>query len=101
MSTYTWNPEDYERHSQSQQKWAGELIEKLDLSGTESVLDLGCGDGKVTAEIAKLVSQGSVIGVDSSSSMIELAEKRHPSSQYPNLSFKVMDARELLFDACF
>jgi len=101
MNTYNWNAKDYERNSQAQQIWARELIEKLDLTGTEDVLDLGCGDGKVTAEIAESLSAGSVIGVDNSASMIELAEKHYPSALYQNLSFKVMDACDLSFDGCF
>ncbi len=101
MSTYTWNAEEYEKHSQVQQKWARELIDKLSLTGTEDVLDLGCGDGKVTAELSCSVENGSVIGVDNSTSMIELAVQRYPSSQYSNLSFKVMDAINLSFEECF
>jgi ubiquinone/menaquinone biosynthesis C-methylase UbiE len=40
---------DYAAHSASQQNWARELIVKLKLHGDEQVLDVGCGDGKVTA----------------------------------------------------
>jgi trans-aconitate 2-methyltransferase len=101
MSTYNWNAEDYEKHSQAQQLWARELIEKLALKGMEDVLDLGCGDGKITAEIARCVGNGSVVGVDSSRAMIELAAERYPSSQYTNLSFQVMDASNLTFDEYF
>lgn len=101
MSTYNWNAEDYEKHSQAQQKWAMELIGKLSLQGSEDVLDLGCGDGKVTAEIARLVCDGSVIGVDSSRSMIGLAAGRYPSNSYSNLSFKLMDASHLSFKEYF
>lgn len=101
MQTYNWNSEDYEKHSQAQQKWARELIEKLSLNGSEDVLDLGCGDGKVTAEISNVVCNGSVIGIDNSSSMITLATNQYPIDKYQNLSFKVMDARDLLFEKCF
>jgi trans-aconitate methyltransferase len=101
MGTYAWNAEDYERNSQAQQKWARELIGKLSLKGNEAVLDLGCGDGKVTAEIACAVASGSVIGGDSASAMIELAKVRYPSRHYSNLSFKVLDARHLSFEGCF
>lgn len=101
MSTYTWNAEDYERNSQTQLKWAKELIDKLSLIGTEDVLDLGCGDGKVTVDIARSVNHGSVIGVDNSISMIELAKERYPPNQHSNLSFKVMDATDLTFEECF
>lgn len=101
MNTYNWNAKDYEKSSQAQQKWAEELIEKLRLKGTEDVLDLGCGEGKVTVKIAQQLEKGSVIGIDSASSMIKLATKKYPQSKYPNLSFQVMDARSLLFEKCF
>ena len=95
MNTYSWNAQDYERNSQAQQKWGQEVITKLNLKGTENILDLGCGDGKITVEIAELVSHGSVIGVDNSSQMIALAYKKYSQNQYPNLSFQVMDASAL------
>jgi trans-aconitate methyltransferase len=101
MTTYNWNAKDYKSNSQAQQKWARELIDKLNLTGTEDVLDLGCGDGKVTAEIAQQVYNGSVIGVDSATSMIDLATEQHSQGKYPNLSFKVMDASNLLFEERF
>lgn len=101
MNTYEWNAKDYEQNSQAQQKWAKELIAHLDLKGAEDVLDLGCGDGKVTVEIADLVTNGSVIGVDNSKRMIELAQEKYPTNQNPNLSFQVMDARNLIFENCF
>ena len=52
---YNWNAEDYARHSSAQQSWGRELISKLDLQGYENVLDIGCGDGRITAEIAELL----------------------------------------------
>ncbi len=101
MTTYNWNAKDYEKNSQTQQKWAKELMAHLNLTGTEAILDLGCGDGKVTAEIARLVVDGSAVGVDNSSSMIELARAKYSSAQQPNLSFQIMDARHLSFVDCF
>jgi len=98
---YNWDAQDYAKHSSAQQTWARELILKLDLAGNEDVLDLGCGDGKVTAEIAACVPNGSVVGVDNSGSMIELAQTKHPNSEYPNLAFRLADVRELPFDKQF
>ena len=97
MNQYRWDPEDYAKHSKAQQEWAHELIRKLSLRGDEALLDLGCGDGKVTAELASLLSNGFVMGVDSSSEMIALAAEKFSSEQYPNLSFLQMDARKLPF----
>jgi len=59
------------------------------LSGGEKILDVGCGDGRVTAHIAAKLTElggGSVIGVDLSPSQIEHAKKSH---QAPNLRFQV------------
>ena len=97
MKNYKWDAQEYEKHSQGQHRWARELIEKISLEGNENVLDLGCGDGKVTAEISKIVSKGSIIGVDNSAGMIELAKDRHSRYKYPNLSFQKMDAGNLIF----
>jgi len=101
MNTYNWNAKDYQNNSKAQQKWARELLAHLKLRGSEDILDLGCGDGKVTAEIARLVVNGSVVGVDNSTQMIALAKEGYPSSQHPNLTFQVMDASDLAFNGCF
>lgn len=98
---YTWNPNDYEKHSAGQQKWARELIAKLQLKGTEDILDLGCGDGKVTAELAASVQQGNVVGIDNAKEMIILAQNRYPKAENPNLEFRVMDATEVSFNNAF
>ena len=78
-----------------QQTWARELIAKLNLHGNEHVLDIGCGDGKVTAELARAVPRGLVIGADASSQMIEFAKKTFPAGKFPNLRFRVLDARKI------
>ncbi len=92
-----WNADDYCQHSTAQQSWARELIGKLELRGDEHILDVGCGDGKITAEIASCVPHGSVTGIDNSSAMIDLARQHYPVSQHQNLSFSLVDAAELNF----
>ena len=101
MSDCTWNAQDYARHSAQQKKWARELIGKLRLEGHEHVLDIGCGDGLITAEIARKVPQGRVIGIDSSTDMITHARRQFSQKAYPNLSFIEMDARALTFEDAF
>jgi ubiquinone/menaquinone biosynthesis C-methylase UbiE len=44
----------------------------------EHILDVGCGDGKVTAELARAVPKGSVTGIDASPEMIRFARKTFP-----------------------
>jgi cyclopropane fatty-acyl-phospholipid synthase-like methyltransferase len=55
---FQWNAADYAVHSSAQLSWAEELINKLKLSGSEHILDLGCGDGKISVAIAKQLPQG-------------------------------------------
>ncbi|WP_366918591.1 methyltransferase domain-containing protein [Acaryochloris sp. IP29b_bin.148] len=94
---YTWNAQDYAENSTAQQTWARELMAKLKLQGHEHILDLGCGEGKVTAELASQVPNGSVTGIDQSAAMISLAQTRFPSDPFTNLYFQQMDARQLTF----
>lgn len=101
MTPLQWNASDYEKNSSQQQLWARELIAKLHLRGDEHLLDIGCGDGKVSAEIAARLPHGSVLGVDSSSDMIDLARQRHPVETHANLRFQVEDASRLPFEAEF
>lgn len=98
---YIWNADDYAKHSSSQYKWAQELIPKLKLSGSEVLLDIGCGDGKITAVLAKSLPDGCVVGIDSSEDMVTLAQQAFPPDTYPNLSFQRMDARTLTFQEKF
>ena len=92
-----WNAADYAANSTVQQSWARELIAQLELRGDEHVLDVGCGDGKVTAELARALPRGSVTGADASPQMIEFSKKTFPAEKFPNLRFRVMDARKIRF----
>jgi trans-aconitate methyltransferase len=53
------------------------MIEELTLRDDERILDLGCGDGALTARLAELVPGGLVVGIDASESMIEAARSDH------------------------
>jgi len=94
---YNWDSRDYAKHSSAQYQWASELIEKLELSGKESLLDIGCGNGTVSALLAKKLPNGWVVGIDSSEPMVRSAKQSFPITTYPNLSFCVMDAAKLNF----
>lgn len=97
MTTCNWNADEYARSSSVQQQWAEELIGKLGLRPAEAVLDIGCGDGKVTAALAARVPQGCVVGLDSSADMVGFARRQFPAESFPNLSFLHGDARALRF----
>ncbi len=68
-------------------------IQGLDLSGERKILDIGCGCGATTLEIAKAVTQGEVIGVDISESMLERATKTASDMMLNNTSFQVKDVQ--------
>jgi trans-aconitate methyltransferase len=89
-----WNAEDYAKHSEGQHRWALSNVERLALSGHEAVVDLGCGDGMVTADIARRVPAGMVLGLDKSSEMIELARRTY-APELRNIAFSVADAQVL------
>ena len=95
--TDKWNPADYHEHSYPQYAFALGLLERLRFNGDERVLDVGCGDGKVTAELATRVPRGSVLGIDASPDMIAFARTTFPASAHPNLSFRYGDAAKLTF----
>src|ERR1700722_5109325 len=58
MSSRDWDATTYDRVSEPQLAWAREQLERLELSGDESVLDAGCGSGRGTAELAQRVAHG-------------------------------------------
>lgn len=89
-----WNAELYRERSSLQQTMATEVFEALDVTSSERVLDVGCGDGRITSGIALRVPKGCVVGVDASSNMIALASQKIG----PNLRFEVADARSLPFN---
>ena len=76
MKNNKWNAKDYANNSSAQESWANELLEKLSLAGNEHLLDIGCGDGKITNSIANKLSNGHVVGIDRSKDMIELARSQ-------------------------
>ena len=96
---YKWNAADYAAQSSAQQKWAEELFEKINLSGSEQILDLGCGDGKISMSLAENVLQGSVTGIDASQDMIALAQESYADVE--NIDFHKGDATNFSYNGQF
>ena len=92
----TWDPDDYGRNASAQTTWAAGLIPLLALSGNEAILDLGSGDGRVTAGLARQVPAGHVVGLDASPSMTAHARLNHETVQ-PNLEFVLGDMEAIPF----
>jgi trans-aconitate 2-methyltransferase len=89
--------QEYKKASAVQKEWGNRIISTLKLNGCERILDLGCGDGVLTAQLANLVPNGSVLGIDSSQGMLLEAKKL----QTPNLKFEFMDINNLEYEDAF
>ncbi len=90
---HEFDGEKYAKASGHQKEWGRLIISELSLRGTERVLDLGCGDGALTAELALRVPQGSVLGIDASRGMIEKAKKKEGGA----LRFRLLNIEEIDF----
>jgi trans-aconitate 2-methyltransferase len=96
-----WDAAGYAHISGLQKAMADEVLALLDLKGSERVLDVGCGDGKITAQIAARVARGEVVGVDPSQDMIAFASSHFGVAEAGRLRFEVADARCLPFRSEF
>ncbi len=70
-----WNAESYHRVSEPQWNWGLGVLSSLELGGNETVLDAGCGTGRLTAVLLERLSTGRVIALDSSEAMLEVARR--------------------------
>jgi len=80
----------YVHYSDLQRRWAWSFLAPYlkEVPADAKILDIGCGDGKITADIARFIPEGSILGIDPSNSMLEWAKKQYHALEYPNLSFK-------------
>lgn len=70
-----WKAEEYDHQSAPHEEWSDQILARLDLEGDETVLDAGCGTGRLTKRLVDRLPKGRVIGVDASASMIEKARE--------------------------
>jgi SAM-dependent methyltransferase len=68
-----WDAVQYHRLGNPQLEWALGVLARLDLAGDETVLDAGCGTGRVTEKLLERLPRGRVIALDASLNMLELA----------------------------
>lgn len=96
--TFEFDGEKYKQASEQQKAWGRKLIAGLEFRGSEKILDLGCGDGVLTVELAKLVPGGFALGIDASESMIETAKKYNAGA---NVRFELLDINAIEFESEF
>jgi trans-aconitate 2-methyltransferase len=72
-----WDARTYDESSQPQQAWASDVLARLrGIHPDATVLDVGCGTGRVTETLLALVPQGRVLAIDASADMVSVAQER-------------------------
>ncbi len=71
-----WDGAAYDRLADPQARWGRAVLRRLVLAGGETVLDAGCGSGRVTEELLGRLPDGRVVALDASASMLEEARRR-------------------------
>ena len=99
--SFLWDGEMYSNVSDIQATIGNELLSKTKISESDFVLDAGCGAGNITIEIAEKASQGHIIGIDSSVSMIEKCQEMILKRNIRNVEFFVSDITEISYDSTF
>ncbi|HEY6758319.1 MAG TPA: methyltransferase domain-containing protein [Baekduia sp.] len=90
-----WDAGRYHGLAQPHQRWGAQILDRLPLRGDETVLDLGCGTGRVTEQLLeRLGPDGHVLGIDGSARMVAEAARRLGGD--PRASFERQDLLELV-----
>ena len=90
-----WDATTYHRVSVPHLGWGQRVLERLPLRGDETVLDAGCGSGKLTAELLERLPRGRVIAVDFSANMLREAAAQLLPRFGDRVSFVQADLRQL------
>jgi trans-aconitate 2-methyltransferase len=92
-----WDGRSYRQVSELQLWLATQSLTGVSMAGHERVLDVGCGDGRITAAIAEQLPSGSILGIDPSPRMVQTAETlTYPDS--PRLRFAVGDVLAMNYE---
>lgn len=89
-----WDASTYDRVSDPQTRWGALVLDRLVLSGAETVLDAGCGSGRVTEQLVARLPRGRVVALDASQAMVAQARERLAALQ-GQVRFVVADLLEL------
>ncbi len=71
-----WDGATYDRVADPQARWGRAVLDRLPLEGDETVLDAGCGSGRVTEQLLARLPRGHVVAVDASAGMLDQARQR-------------------------
>jgi trans-aconitate 2-methyltransferase len=71
-----WDARTYDRVADPQTRWGSAVLDRLPLAGDETVVDAGCGTGRVTEQLVERLPSGHVIAIDGSPAMLAEAARR-------------------------
>jgi ubiquinone/menaquinone biosynthesis C-methylase UbiE len=95
-----WDAERYHRLSEPQVAWGQRVLDRLAPAAGETILDIGCGTGRLTAQLAAAAGHGIVIGLDRSRAMLAQAGE-WLARQAPRVHLVRGDAAALPFAESF
>ena len=99
-----WDPELYNRFRRYRAEPVAHILSRLELADSEVMLDLGCGSGEHTIELARRSAHGSAHGIDGSPAMVDAACKlldAQPEDLKRRVSFELLDAPKFNADRAF
>ena len=93
-----WNASSYHKVANPHVDWGRVVLERLPLQGNETVIDAGCGTGRLTELLLERLPDGHVLALDQSTNMLEQA-KAHLSPQFGDrVTFQQADLANLELD---
>lgn len=98
MTVREWDGGVYDRISAPMEALGRAVLDRLALDGDETVIDAGCGSGRVTEALIERLPRGRVIAVDASASMVAAARERLERSGYGPERVEVREADLLELD---
>ena len=99
-----WDPELYNRFRRYRAEPVQHILSRLKFADSENIVDLGCGSGENTLDLARRSNHGTAHGIDGSPAMIEAANKlldAEPEDLRRRVSFEVLDVAKFHADRAF
>jgi trans-aconitate 2-methyltransferase len=100
-STREWNSSEYHRLSAPQVSWGKKVLARLQLRGDESLLDAGCGTGRLTADLLQALPNGRVVALDVSQNMLRSAREYLRPQFGKRVQLVAADLPDLPFESAF
>src|SRR5512146_689476 len=97
--TREWDSATYHRLSDHQFAWGMKVLARTPIRGGETIMDAGCGTGRLTAELSRRLPKGRVVAVDLSENMLRTA--RAHLAEGGRVAFVCADVQQLPFSGVF